>query len=104
MTELLKQPRFKPFDVAEQIVALYAGNEGYLDDLPLSQVIPFRDELLEQMRNSFGPVLTRLRSEKIEGDLKGRLDNAIRDFKTQFVSKHAVDSASADDEPGAEER
>ncbi len=104
MTELLKQPRFKPFDVAEQIVALYAGNEGYLDELPLSQVIPFRDELLEQMRNSYGPVLARLRTEKIEGDLKSRLDNAIRDFKMQFVSKHAVDSASADDEPGAEER
>ena len=104
MTELLKQPRFKPFDVAEQIVALYAGNEGYLDELPLSQVIPFRDELLEQMRNSYGPVLARLRSEKIKGDLKSRLDNAIRDFKMQFVSKHAVDSAPADDEPGAEER
>ena len=47
MTELLKQPRFKPFDVTNQIVALFAGNKGYLDDLPLSQVLSFRDELLD---------------------------------------------------------
>ena len=96
MTELLKQPRFKPFDVAEQIVALYAGNEGYLDDLPLSQVLPFRDELLEQMRNSFGPLMARLRTQKIEGDLKDRLDQTLRDFKAQYTSKHAADAPAAD--------
>ena len=96
MTELLKQPRFKPFDVAEQIVALYAGNEGYLDDLPLSQVLPFRDELLEQMRNSFGPLMARLRTQKIEGDLKDRLDQTLRDFKAQYTSKHAADTPAAD--------
>ena len=96
MTELLKQPRFKPFDVAEQIVALYAGNEGYLDDLPISQVLPFRDELLEQMRNSFGPLMARLRTQKIEGDLKDRLDQTLRDFKAQYTSKHAADAPAAD--------
>ena len=42
MTELLKQARFKPFDVAEQIVTLFAGYEGFIDDLPLSEVLPFR--------------------------------------------------------------
>ena len=101
MTELLKQPRFKPFDVAEQTVALYAGNEGYLDDLPVSQVLGFRDELLELMRNSFGPVLRRLRTEKIEGDLKKTLDQTISDFKTQYLSRHAGENgtdAAADEE------
>ena len=95
MTELLKQPRFKPFDVAEQTVALYAGNEGYLDDLPVAQVLPFRDELLEVMRNSFAPLLRRLRTEKIEGSLKSSLDHALVDFKTQYLSRNA-EASSAD--------
>ncbi len=89
MTELLKQPRFKPFDVTNQIVALFAGNKGYLDDLPLSQVLSFRDELLEYMNNSYGPLLNRLRSEKIEGDLDTKLTQAIEDFKKQYLTRHA---------------
>lgn len=102
MTELLKQPRFKPFDVAEQTVALYAGNEGYLDDLPVAQVLPFRDELLEVMRNSFAPLLRRLRTEKIEGSLKSSLDHALVDFKTQYLSRNAEASSAEAAEATAE--
>ena len=81
--------------MAEQTVALYAGNEGYLDDLPVAQVLPFRDELLEVMRSSYAPLLRRLRTEKIEGSLKSSLDHALVDFKTQYLSRNA-EASSAD--------
>ena len=98
MTELLKQPRFKPFDVAEQIVALFAGNEGFLDDLPISQVLEFRAELIDHMVASYGNLLDKLRVSKIDDELRGQLIQAITDFKSDYTTKHAAQAAG-----GAEE-
>ena len=96
MTELLKQSRFRTLDVAEQVVALYAGNEGFVDDLPISQVLPFRDELMEHMSGAYAPLMERLRTEKVEGDLAEKLHRAVEDFKRDFVSKHASAQAAAE--------
>ena len=46
MTELLKQGRYNPMPVAEQVIAIFAGNQGFLDDLPLDAVVRFRTEML----------------------------------------------------------
>ena len=100
MTELLKQPRFKPFDVAEQIVTLFAGNEGFIDDLPLSEVLPFRAELLEYMNAGFGGLLQKVRTNKIDGETREQLLQAITDFKNEYASKHASTASAAE---GAEE-
>ncbi len=100
MTELLKQPRFKPFDVTEQIVALFAGNKGFVDDLPISQVLPFRTALLDYMTKSYGPLLEKLRTSKIDDELEEQLTQAITDFKNDYTAKLADASASTD---GAEE-
>ena len=99
MTELLKQPRFKPFDVAEQIVALYAGNEGYLDDLPLSQVIPFRDGLIDDLHSSVPALMQRLDEGtcKIEGEVEQRLTEAVDSYKQRYVAtRDQAQAASAD--------
>ena len=100
MTELLKQPRFKPFDVAEQIVTLFAGNEGFIDDLPLSEVLPFRAELLEYVNAGFGGLLQKVRTNKIDGETREQLLQAITDFKNEYASKHASTASAAE---GAEE-
>ena len=42
MTELLKQPRYTPLPVEEQAIAIYAGNQGYLDDIPVESIVPKR--------------------------------------------------------------
>ena len=94
MTELLKQPRYNPFEVSEQIVALFAGNEGYLDDLPISEVLPFRTELIEHMRTGYGTLLHKVRSAKMDDDTQAELNRVIGDFKQEFVAKHHTDSAS----------
>ena len=101
MMELLKQARYYHLDVAEQVAVLFAGNQGYFDDLAISQVLEFRDGLVTYLKSSYGKILERLRTEKIAGDLEGDLDRAIADYKRDFAAKHAAESepdASVDQE------
>ncbi|MBM6683482.1 F0F1 ATP synthase subunit alpha [Collinsella intestinalis] len=95
MTELLKQARYRQLDVTEQVAVLFAGNQGYLDDLPIAQVLEFRDGLVTYLKSSYGKLLARLATEKIAGDLEVDLDQAIADYKREFAAKHAA----TDDEP-----
>ena len=97
MTELLKQPRYKPFEVSEQIVALFAGNEGFLDDLEIADVLPFRAELIEYMDNGFGSLLDKVRAKKIDDDTKAELLRVIGDFKQQFMAKHHADTTGSEE-------
>ena len=97
MTELLKQPRYKPFEVGEQIVALFAGNEGFLDDLEIADVLPFRAELIEYMDNGFGLLLDKVRAKKIDDDTKAELLRVIGDFKQQFMAKHHSDVSGSEE-------
>ena len=97
MTELLKQPRYKPFEVGEQIVTLFAGNEGFLDDLEIVDVLPFRAELIEYMDNGFGSLLDKVRAKKIDDDTKAELLRVIGDFKQQFMAKHHSDVSGSEE-------
>ena len=97
MTELLKQPRYKPFEVSEQIVALFAGNEGFLDDPEIADVLPFRAELIEYMDNGFGSLLDKVRAKKIDDDTKAELLRVIGDFKQQFMAKHHADTTGSEE-------
>ena len=86
MTELLKQGRYMPMPVMEQAIAIFAGNQGYLDDIPVDQVVRFRTELLQNMRVNAPEVFEELEREskftdKIEADAKA----AIERFKSQFA-------------------
>ena len=97
MTELLKQPRYKPFEVGEQIVTLFAGNEGFLDDLEIADVLPFRAELIEYLDNGFGSLLDKVRAKKIDDDTKAELLRVIGDFKQQFMAKHHSDVSGSEE-------
>ena len=94
---LLKQPRYKPFEVGEQIVTLFAGNEGFLDDLEIADVLPFRAELIEYMDNGFGSLLDKVRAKKIDDDTKAELLRVIGDFKQQFMAKHHSDVSGSEE-------
>ncbi len=85
MTELLKQGRYVPMPVAEQVVSIYAGNEGFLDELPVGDVVRFRTELCEYMRASKSDVLEAIvREGKLTDSIKQDLDIAIDGFADQF--------------------
>ncbi|WP_418380614.1 F0F1 ATP synthase subunit alpha [Adlercreutzia sp.] len=85
MTELLKQGRYMPMPVAEQVVAIFAGNEGFLDDLPLTSVVRFRTELLASLRASRPEILQTINTEKkLSDETKAALKEAIAAFKQSF--------------------
>jgi len=87
LTLLLKQPQYSPLAVEEQVVVLYAGTRGYLDDVALDQIEAYEHRLLEILRSSGAEILEKIAEEKklddaIEASLKAFLD----DFTKGFVS------------------
>ncbi len=80
LVELLKQPLNSPMPVQEQVVVIFAGTKGYLDDVPVADVKRFESELLDFMRGRHGSLLEELKS----GAVPDALGDAITSFKGQF--------------------
>jgi len=87
MVELLKQPPYSPIPVEKQVVALYAGTRGYLDDIPVEAVTKFEKELYVFMDAKYPQILEAIRTtKKIDDSLEEELKAALEDFKSQFVA------------------
>ena len=89
MMELLKQGRFDALEVSDQVIALFAGKEGYLDDLELDQVIPFRDGLATFMQETHADVRQEVLKDRISDALADELKGYIKDFKRRFLVEHS---------------
>lgn len=86
MVEILKQDRFAPLPMEKQVVLIYAGTKGYLDDLPLDQVKDFEKEFDLYLEASHPDILkTIAASQELDPKLAEKLDQAIAAFKTQFT-------------------
>lgn len=95
MTELLKQGRYKALDVTEQVAVLYAGNKGYLDDMDLADVVPFRDGLVDYLEGAHRKLLESFRTVKMDDAMASQLETAIRDYKSQFLASRESQASSA---------
>ena len=95
MTELLKQGRYKALDVTEQVAVLYAGNKGYLDDMDLADVVPFRDGLVDYLESAHRKLLESFRTVKMDDAMASQLETAIRDYKSQFLASRESQASSA---------
>jgi len=85
MVELLKQPPYQPIPIEKQVVALYAGTRGYLDDLPVSAITKFEQELYTFMDAKYSNILDAIReNKKLDEATEEELKKAIEDFKSQF--------------------
>lgn len=85
LTELLKQPQFSPLKMEEQVVVIYAGVNGYLDQLPVARVRAFEDGLLSLVRTKHNDILEDVRksgdlSSDTEKKLKGVVDGFAKTF------------------------
>jgi F-type H+/Na+-transporting ATPase subunit alpha len=85
MVATLNQPQYDPWPMEEQVVALYAGTNGYLDDIPVDDVPRFQDELREYMKTDKTILGEIGDSGDLPDELAERLDNAIRQFKETFA-------------------
>ncbi|MBN1192335.1 MAG: F0F1 ATP synthase subunit alpha [Coriobacteriia bacterium] len=85
LVELTKQGRFVPYPVEQQVIAIFAGTKGYVDDLPLEDVGRFRDELLVFLENAHPEIGRSITSEQKLTDSNGdALAAAIDEFKVGF--------------------
>jgi F-type H+/Na+-transporting ATPase subunit alpha len=84
LTELLKQPQYSPYPVEEQVVSIWAGTTGKLDDVPVADVLKFEAELLDHLRRNTD-VLTVLRDTNVlDDDTVAKLTSEVEDFKKGF--------------------
>ena len=82
MVELLKQEQYKPMPVADQVLSIYAGVNGFLDDVPVNKVREFEAGLLEYIRDKHPQIREEVASKKkIDDEFGGQLKQIIADYK-----------------------
>jgi F-type H+-transporting ATPase subunit alpha len=85
LTELLKQPQYKPVPVEEQVVVIFAGTKGYLDKIAVRDVGRFESSMLAAMRERAPDILSGIRTEKALSDaLQAKLKGFLDDFAASF--------------------
>ena len=92
LVELLKQPLNSPMSVEEQVVSIFAGTKGYIDDVPVADVGRFEEELLEFMRSRHAGLLQEIRTSGVPDSL----DDIVQSFKDSFVAASAASGVSTD--------
>jgi len=86
MVEVLKQGPYAPVPIEKQVVIIFAGANGYLDDIAASSVTKFEAELMPFMEAKYANILDSIRTEKkISDDTDAELRKAIEDFKASFA-------------------
>jgi F-type H+-transporting ATPase subunit alpha len=87
LTELLKQPQYSPLSNAEQVVVIYAGTKGYLDDVAVGDVGRFERDLLANMRTNHADLLDDITNndQKVKGDLEEKIKSAVEGFAKDFA-------------------
>jgi F-type H+-transporting ATPase subunit alpha len=86
LTTLLKQPQYSPLSVEEQVLVIYAGTRGFLDNVELSQVEEYETRLLEHLRSNGKDILEKIREEKkMDEALEEKIKKFLGAFTTNFV-------------------
>jgi F-type H+-transporting ATPase subunit alpha len=87
MVATLNQPQYEPWPLEEQVVAIFAGINGYLDDVPPAQVPRFQDELREYLRTEGSVYDEILEKKDLPEELQQRLNGQLTKFKETFAVK-----------------
>ncbi|NJK42174.1 MAG: F0F1 ATP synthase subunit alpha [Acaryochloridaceae cyanobacterium SU_2_1] len=87
LREILKQPQYSPLPVEEQVAVIYAGTNGYLDDVPIEKITEFVQGFRDHLRANHGKYAELVRGEKKLGDeAEGILKTVIADYKKSFLA------------------
>ncbi|GJQ48210.1 F1 sector of membrane-bound ATP synthase, alpha subunit [Candidatus Kuenenia stuttgartiensis] len=88
LVEILKQPQYEPALVEDQVMAIFAGINGFLDDIPVDKIKKFEKEFLAFMKQKHASISLEINEKKkIDQELSSKLENAIREFKQIFDKK-----------------
>ncbi|AOY70652.1 F0F1 ATP synthase subunit alpha [Arthrobacter sp. ZXY-2] len=87
LMELLKQGQYSPFPVEDQVVSIWAGTNGYLDDVPVEDISRFEAEFLEHLRHQSSILTTLAQTNVLDDDTTAALKEAIVSFKKGFFGE-----------------
>ncbi|HET8612446.1 MAG TPA: F0F1 ATP synthase subunit alpha [Sphingomonas sp.] len=87
LTELLKQPQYKPMPVEEQVVSIFAGTRGYLDRIPVNQVTEFERRMLSEMKAARPEILEAIRADR---EIKKETEDKLVAFLDGFAKSFAA--------------
>lgn len=95
LTELLKQGQYQPMEVEKQVLVIWAGTNGYLDDIAVEDVKKFEDGLLRFVENSRGSLLEKIQTRKaIDDEIKQELEQAVNEFRERFMAEAGAGRSS----------
>ena len=82
LTELLKQDQYSPMTVAEQVISVFTGVKGYLDDVDLDKIKKFENDIIEKIKSEKPEIIDSIQSTgKLEEDIEKSLIQLIEDYK-----------------------
>ena len=88
LTEILKQDQYSPLPVEKQVVMIYAGTNGFLDDLDVADCRPFEAVLYRFLDTSYAALLGKIRDRKaLDDEIKGELKKALNEAKDKYKSE-----------------
>jgi F-type H+-transporting ATPase subunit alpha len=91
LVEILKQPQYNPLPVEKQVLLIYAGTNGYLDPIPVSDVGAYEAELYRTFELRHAGILTTIADKKqIDDETKGLVNAALKEFSQQFAARKAA--------------
>ncbi|HQT61338.1 MAG TPA: F0F1 ATP synthase subunit alpha [Acidiphilium sp.] len=86
LTELLKQPQFKPLPVEEQVVSIFVGTRGYLDEVPVNRIGDFEAQLISEMKARSPDILNAIRNDReIKKETEAKLIEFVKSFASSFA-------------------
>jgi F-type H+-transporting ATPase subunit alpha len=89
LTEILKQPQFAPLPTEKQVVIIFAGTNGYLDDLKVEEIRGFEEGLYKYLDSGQSQLLKDIIEKKtLDDDLKNRIKAALKEYKQNYVAEH----------------
>jgi F-type H+-transporting ATPase subunit alpha len=89
LTEILKQPQFSPLPTEKQVVIIFAGTNGYLDDLKVEDIHGFEEGLYKYLDSGQSQLLKDIIEKKtLDDDLKNRIKAALKEYKENYVAEH----------------
>ena len=96
LVEILKQKQYAPVPVEKQVMIIFAGTNGYLDDLPVSQCRDFEHELYDHLDRQQDGVLAKIREQKaLDDELTEEIKSTLGEFKERFVSRHSQEAVAS---------
>ena len=88
LVELLKQPQYKPMPIEQEVMVIYAGTQGYLDDVPIPRVQEFQNAFLQYVDASYAQLRQQLGGKKeLTSEIENQLKDALKSFKSTVWKK-----------------